>query len=370
MAHLTPARHAVRGLLALSLSVATITPVFAQPAPAPDAIAPFPAKEADFVIRDFHFRSGERLPELRIHYRTLGIPQRDAQGRIINAVMLLHGTGGNGAGFLRPIFGGVLFAPGAPLDLARYYIVIPDGIGHGGSSKPSDGLKAAFPKYDYDDMVEAQYRLLTDGLNVHGLQLILGTSMGCMHSFVWGETHPDFAKRLMPLACMPTALAGRNRMTREMMIQAVRTDPAYAGGDYRAEPVKGLVDSNYIMTLMGATPYHLLERYPTRAAADQAVLALADPANLPDANDFIWALDASRHYDPSKDLEKISARVLWINTADDFVNPPDTGLAEQFAPRLKNGRYILTPISPATVGHGSHSKAILYRDRLAAFMAS
>jgi homoserine O-acetyltransferase len=341
----------------------------ASPLAAQSPAAPYPAAQADAVLRDFSFRSHEHLPELRIHYRTLGTAKRDAQGRITNAVMLLHGTTGSGAPFLNANFGGVLFPAGAPLDLARYFIVIPDGIGHGGSSKPSDGLKAAFPRYDYDDMVAAQYRLLTEALNIHSLELILGTSMGCMHAFVWGEVHPDFAKRLMPLACVPTAIAGRNRMTREMMIRAVRDDPAYAGGDYRTPPTKGLVDASYILTLMGGTPYHLLEKYPTPAAANDAVAALSQPAKWPDANDLIWQVDASRDYDPSRDLEKIKARVLWINTADDFVNPPDTGLAEQFVSRLRNGRYLLTPISPATVGHGSHSKAILYKDQLAALMA-
>jgi len=333
------------------------------------ALAAPTVKEGDVVVRDFRFRSGETLPELRLHYRTLGEPRRDASGRVVNAVMILHGTGGSGAQFLRPQFADVLFRPGGLLDPAKYYIILPDGIGHGASSKPSDGLRARFPAYDYDDMVEAQRRLLVDGLKVDRLRLILGTSMGCMHAFVWGETHPDFAEALMPLACLPTQIAGRNRVWRQMLMEAIRADPAWKGGDYVEQPVQGLRTAQSLLSLAGAAPLPMQLAMPTREAAD-AWTGKTIPAAMAglDANDLLFQVNASRTYDPSAGLERITVPVMWINSADDFINPPELGLAETFAPRLRRGTYVLLPNSPEGKGHGTHTWAVFWQDRLAALL--
>jgi homoserine O-acetyltransferase len=335
--------------------------VSAQPAPPPPA-----PHEGDFVIHDFHFRSGETLAELRIHYTSFGTPRRDAAGHVTNAVLALHGTGGTGHSLIRPEFTGVLLAPGGLLDASRYYVIFPDGIGHGKSSKPSDGLHARFPHYDYDDMVEAQYQLLTKGLGVDHARLIMGTSMGCMHSFVWGETHPDFMDALMPLACLPTQIAGRNRMWRKMVIDGVTTDPAWMGGDYKTEPQMGLRIAADMLIIAGSAPHQMQKAEPTRDTADaylQRTVA-GDLADL-DANDTLYAVSASRNYDPSANLERITAPVMWINSADDFINPPELAIAEKMAPRLKKGRFVLIPISEQTRGHGTHTLAAVWQDRLA-----
>src|SRR6516164_5583172 len=322
--------------------------------------------EGDFVVKNFQFRSGESLPELRLHYTTLGKPARDAQGRVSNAVLILHGTGGTGHQFLSPIFAGELFGPGQLLDATRYYIVLPDGIGHGKSSKPSDGLRAHFPQYDYDDMVAAHHLLLSEGLGVDHLRLIFGTSMGCMHSFVWGETYPDFMDALMPMACLPVEIAGRNRMWRKMVMDAIRKDPQWQGGEYRQEPKQALRTAEDLLIIAGSAPLAMQKSYPTRAAADQFVddYFAARFASL-DANDLLYQVNASRNYDPRTRLEEIRARVTWINSADDFINPPELGIAEREAKRLKNGKFVLIPASEATHGHGSHTWAVLWRDELA-----
>ena len=335
--------------------------VLAAPALATPAV-----KEGDVVTRDFRFQSGESLPELRLHYRTLGEPRRDASGRVVNAVMILHGTGGSGAQFLRPQFADVLFRPGGLLDPAKYYIILPDGIGHGASSKPSDGLRARFPAYDYDDMVEAQRRLLVEGLKVDRLRLILGTSMGCMHAFVWGETHPDFAEALMPLACLPTQIAGRNRVWRKLAMDGIRADPAWMGGDYTKQPLQGLRTAQSLLMLAGAAPLPMQRDLASGEAAD-AYVEKGMAAALPrlDANDLWFQVNASRTYDPSAGLERITAPVMWINSADDFINPPELGLAETFAPRIRRGTYVLLPNSPEGKGHGTHTWAVFWRDRLA-----
>jgi homoserine O-acetyltransferase len=330
----------------------------AQPAPE--------VRQGDYVAHDFHFRSGESLPELRLHYRTLGTPRRDAAGRVTNAVMVLHGTGGTGAQFLAPQFAGVLFKPGGLLDPARWYVILPDGVGHGGSSKPSDGLRARFPHYDYDDMVAAQHELLTRGLGVDHLRLILGTSMGCMHAFVWGETYTDFMDALMPLACLPKAIVGRNRLWRDMAIDAIRADPAWKGGDYAEEPQQGLRTATYLLLIAGGAPLAMQKSLPDRPAVDAWLQGqLRDRMATMDANDQLYALDASRTYDPSPGLEKISARLMWINSADDFINPPELGLAEQMVKRIRNGRFVLIPASPETHGHGTHTWAVFWQDHLA-----
>ncbi|HEY7285871.1 MAG TPA: alpha/beta fold hydrolase [Vicinamibacterales bacterium] len=317
----------------------------------------FPAAvDADFVARDFKFGTGETLPSLTLHYRTIGTPRRDAAGIVQNAVLILHGTGGTGGAFLSPTFGGQLFGPGQLLDATRYFIVMPDGIGHGRSSKPSDGLHARFPKYTYDDMVRSQHLLLTEGLKVNHLRLVMGTSMGAMHCWVWGEMYPDFADGLVPLASAPTAIAGRNRVMRTMIMESITHDPAWNGGEYKEQPHQGLVGALNILMMMTSSPLQWHKSGPTRDAADrwyddQIKTRLAST----DANDMLYQYNASREYDPSANLEKITTRVLAINSADDVVNPPELGLMEKLMPRVKRGKYVLIPTSDQTRGHGTHS---------------
>ncbi len=327
-------------------------------------------REGDYIAHDFRFKDGETLPELRLHYLTVGEPRRDATGHVTNAVMVLHGTGGSGASLIRPQFSDVLFRPGGVLDAAKYFIILPDGIGHGRSSKPSDGLRMKFPKYDYDDMVAAQRLMLTEGLKVDRLQLILGTSMGCMQAFVWGETYPRFSARLAPFACLPTALVGRNRLWRAFTVQSIEKDPAWAGGDYPAEPVEGLRAAEILMTMAGSAPIQMQRDLPTREAADALATHILDgAARATDANDLIYQIQASRNYDPSAGLEKITVPVLWINSGDDFINPPELGIAQRMAPRLRRGRFILVPASDRTHGHGTHTWAVVWQDDLAKLMA-
>ena len=321
--------------------------------------------EGDFVVKNFQFRSGESLPELRLHYMTLGRPAKNAQGRVTNAVLILHGTGGTGHQFLSPIFAGELFGPGQLLDAARYYIILPDGIGHGKSSKPSDGLHAHFPQYDYDDMVAAHHRLLTEGLGVNHLRLVMGTSMGCMHSFVWGETYPDFMDALMPLACLPVQIAGRNRIWRKMTMDAIRNDPEWKGGEYSSEPQQALRTVLDLLLVAGSAPLYMQKTYPTRDAADNELddYFKARFAAL-DANDFLYQVNSSRNYDPSPQLAKITAPVMYINSADDFINPPELGIAEREIKKVKNGRFVLLPISDETRGHGTHTRASVWKQYL------
>jgi homoserine O-acetyltransferase len=325
---------------------------------------PVPATtEGDFVAHDFKFHSGETLPELRLHYITLGKPVHNAEGRVTNAVLILHGTGGTGHQFLIPICAGELFGAGQLLDPTRYFLILPDGIGHGKSSKPSDGLHAHFPQYDYDDMVLAHYRLLTEGLGVNHLRLILGTSMGCMHSFVWGETYPDFMDALMPLACLPVQIAGRNRVWRKMVMDAIRDDPEWKNGEYTSEPQQGLRAALNLLLIAGSAPLPMQKNLPTRDAADKYLddYFKRHLGEL-DANDLLYALNASRNYDPY--LEKITAHVMYINSADDFVNPPELGIAEREIKKVKNGRFVLLPISTETRGHGTHTVAALWKQYL------
>ena len=326
--------------------------------------------EGAFVVRNFQFRSGDSLPELRLHYTTLGKPAKNAQGRVTNAVLILHGTGGSGHQFLSPIFSGELFGPGQLLDATRYYIILPDGIGHGKSSKPSDGLHAHFPQYDYDDMVAAHHRLLTEGLGVNHLRLVMGTSMGCMHSFVWGETFPDFMDALMPLACLPVQIAGRNRGWRKMLMDAIRNDPEWKGGEYTAEPQQGLRTAVDLLLLAGSAPLYAQKAYPTRDAVDKAVDDgfKARMQGL-DANDLLYQVNASHNYDPSPLLEKIIAPMMYINSADDFINPPELGIAEREIKKVKNGRFVLLPISDETRGHGTHTRAAVWKQYLAELLA-
>ena len=326
--------------------------------------------EGDVVVKDFVFRDGERMAELRLHYATLGTPVRDAAGHVTNAVMILHGTGGTGAQFLAPQFAGELFGAGQLLDTAKYFIILPDGIGHGKSSKPSDGLHAKFPQYDYDDMVAAQHAL-AEQLGVEHLRLILGTSMGCMHSFVWGETYPEFMDALMPLACQPVQIAGRNRVWRKMVMDAIREDPQWKGGEYTTEPKQGLRTALDLLLIAGSAPLQMQKNYPTRDAADK-FLDDYFAARMPglDANDLLYAVNASRNYDPSAGLEKIRARVMYVNSADDFINPPELGMAEREIRRVKGAKFVVIPISDATRGHGTHTSAAVWKQYLAELLAA
>lgn len=345
------------------------TVVFSALFAAAQASPKYSVTEGDFVAHDFKFRSGEQLPQLRLHYRTLGTPVRDAGGHVTNAVLLLHGTGGSGQQFLSPQFADELFGSGQLLDLAHYFIIAPDGIGHGKSSKPSDGMHAHFPQYDYDDMVLAQHILLTEGLGVQHLRLLFGTSMGCMHAFVWGETYPTFADGLMPMACLPIQIAGRNRVWRKMVMDAIRNDPDWKDGEYKEEPKQALRAAQELLVIAGSAPVLMQQKLPTQAAADKYVADAVEPrvATL-DANDLLYQVNASRNYDPSSRLETISAPVLWINSADDFINPPELGIAERESKRLKNGTFVLLPISDKTHGHGTHTWAVAWREYMEQFL--
>jgi homoserine O-acetyltransferase/O-succinyltransferase len=319
----------------------------------------------DFVISNFRFADGETLPSLKLHYTTLGEPKRDASGHVSNAVLILHGTGGSGRQFLAPQFHDVLLRSGGLLDPAKYYIILPDDIGHGNSSKPSDGMHGRFPHYGYTDMVTAEYQLLTEGLHVDHLRLILGTSMGCMHSWMWGERNPDFMDALMPLACLPEPIAGRNRMWRKMLMDSITNDPQWNHGEYREQPA-GLTGAIYMLLIAGSAPIQLQKQAPTPDAVDGLLARQVEQRRkTTDANDLLYAVASSRDYDPSKDLEKVKAWVMYINSADDFINPPELGIAPRDIQRVKHGRFILIPASEATHGHGTHTYAAVWQQYLA-----
>ena len=332
--------------------------------------AEYPAPtEGDFVLQDFAFRSGEKLPALRIHYRTLGTPRRDASGTVRNAVLITHGTTGSGAQFIRPEFAGELFGAGQPLDATKYFIVLPDCIGHGKSSKPSDGLHAKFPRYGYLDMVEAQYRLLTEGLGLNHARLVMGTSMGGMHTWVWGEQHPEFMDALMPLASLPTQISGRNRVWRRLVIDAIRQDPEWLGGDYSRQP-QSLRTAAQMLFFMSSNPVLRQAEAPTLARTDETLDAfVANYLKTGDANDLLYAIEASRDYDPSPGLEKIRAPLLALNSGDDLINPPELGLLEREIKRVARGRAVVLPLSGETRGHGSHTVAVLWRGELVRLLA-
>jgi len=345
----------------------SLPPATPPAAPQPPAIT-WPTADGLVVLPNFRFGAGETLPELKLHYLTLGAPHRNAAGHVDNAVLLLHGTGGNAHSLLNPLFSNVLFGSGQPLDITKYFLILPDDIGHGQSSKPSDGLHAHFPAYDYDDMVRSQ-RMMLDEMKIDHLRLILGTSMGCMESFVWGETYPGFADALAPFACLPIQIAGRNRMMRYMAIQAIKQDPAWMDGEYKTEPIQGLRTANEILLIMGSSPLQMQKQAPTRDLAEKYVdNYLARVLATTDANDLIFYTNASRNYDPSPHLEQIATPVLWINSADDYINPPELGIAEKMAKRMTNARFILLPISDATRGHGTHTVAAVWKDYLAEFL--
>lgn len=317
--------------------------------------ADFPAAvEGDYTIHDFKFHSGESLADLKLHYYTVGNPSAT------NAVLIMHGTGGAGSGFSSKGFGGELFGEGQPLDAAKFFIIMPDAIGHGKSSKPSDGLRAHFPHYCYDDMVRADYRLLTEHLGVKHLRLVMGTSMGAMHTWVWGEMYPDFMDALMPLASAPVQIAGRNRLLRDMIMNAILSDPEYNNGDY-THPIHGLRAAQYGLTMMTSSPLQMHKQYPTREEADAGFDHLMETAMQKDANDMLYQFASSGDYNPEPNLEKIKARLIAVNSADDEVNPPELGILERCMPRVKNGRYVLIPTGPDTRGHGTHSVAKLWK---------
>jgi homoserine O-acetyltransferase len=342
--------------LLLALLILASSAVFAADYPAPT--------EQDVVLKDFKFASGEKLPELRMHLRTLGAPQRDAKGVVRNAILILHGTTGSGAQFIRAEFAGELFGAGQLLDASKYFIVLPDGIGHGKSSKPSDGLHARFPHYGYRDMIEAQRRLLVEGLHVNHLRLVMGTSMGGMHTWLWGEVYPEFMDALMPLASLPTQVAGRNRAWRRILADAIRNDPEWRGGDYSQEP-QSLNTAAGFLWLMTSNPVLRQKEAPTLAAADAKLEAFtADYRKSSDANDVLYAVEASYDYDPGPALEKIRAPLYAVNSADDLINPPELGVLEQEIKRVHGGRAVVVPFGPETRGHGSHTVAKLWKSYL------
>ena len=325
--------------------------------------------EGDYVLHDFHFQTGEVLPELRIHYRTLGTPQRNAQGTVTNAVLILHGTTGHGGNLLVPSFAGELFGDGQLLDAKNFYLILPDGIGHGQSSKPSNGLHGRFPHYGYRDMVLAQYLLLTEGLKINHLRLVMGTSMGGMHTWLWGESYPNFMDALLPLASLPTEMSGRNREWRRVVIDAIRNDPEWLNGEYQKQP-SGLRTAAEMLYLMGSNPVLRQKEAPTREQADKVFdKAINKALSNMDANDTLYALDASRDYDPSPALEKIEAPLIAVNSADDLINPPELGILEQEIKRVKHGRAVLIPLSDRTRGHGTHTVAAIWKDHLAELLA-
>jgi homoserine O-acetyltransferase len=323
---------------------------------------------ADYFLRDFRFNSGEALPELRVHYRTLGSQRRGEDGKVSNAVLILHGTTGSGVNFLRPDFAGELFAKGQPLDADRHYLILPDGIGHGGSSKPSDGLRSRFPRYGYRDMIEAQYRLVTEGLKVDHLRLVMGTSMGGMHTWLWGEMHPGFMDALLPLASLPTQISGRNRAWRRVIIDAIRNDPAWEHGEYRAQP-PSLKTAAEMLFLMSNNPVERQKEAPTREATDRVLDEyVARTTRTMDANDVLYAIESSSDYDPAPGLERIGAPLLAINFEDDLINPRELGILEGEIRRVRRGKAVVIPWSDRTRGHGTHTLAAVWKEHLIALL--
>jgi homoserine O-acetyltransferase len=325
--------------------------------------------QGDFVIRDFQFRCGQTLPEVRIGYRTLGRLRMDAAGRTTNAVLILHGTTGSGGQFFGPEFAGELFNRGQLLDAGRYFLIFPDDIGHGKSSRPSDGLRAKFPAYRYEDMVDAEHRLVVDGLKVNHLRLVMGTSMGGMHTWMWGEEYPDFMDALMPLASLPAPISGRNRIWRRMISEAIRNDPAWGGGNYAAQP-PSLRTATEIMYFMSGNPAMRYRQAPTTRAADKLLDDAADKSmKNEDANNLLYAVESSSDYDPSAKLEAIVVPLMAVNSADDLINPPDLGILESWIKRVKRGKAVVIPESDRTAGHGTHTLAAVWKDYLAELLA-
>jgi homoserine O-acetyltransferase/O-succinyltransferase len=362
----------MRTLRSIAVLLAASIGLAQAQAPKPDyPPTHWPIHNGVYHIHNFRFGTGQTLADLRLHYVTLGTPRRDAAGHTVNAILLIHGTGGDAHSLLNPVFSDVLFGPGQPLDIKRYFIILPDEIGHGESSKPSDGLRMKFPRYTYDDMVRASHQVLVEGLHVDHLRLVLGTSMGCMQSFVWGEMYPSFVDALMPLACMPMEIAGRNRIWRYMAIRSIEDDPRWDHGNYTHEPIEGLKGAANMLIIAGSAPQQMQKDAPTRKEAeayyDRAVAK--DVAHI-DADDFIYQFDSSRDYNPEPHLSSITAPVMWINSGDDFINPPElSGIAEQLIRRVPHGRYLLIPASMSTYGHGTHTHAADWKQHLLELLA-
>jgi homoserine O-acetyltransferase len=334
----------------------------AQPASFP------PPVEGDFVARDFVFTSGERMAEVKIHYRTVGTPRKDVDGVVRNGVLILHGTGGTGAGFLGRTYGGLLFGKGQPLDAEKYFIILPDNVGHGQSSKPSDGLRMKFPKYRYTDMVKLQYELVTKGLGLTRLRLVMGTSMGAMHAWNWGYMYPGFAAGLAPLASNPVEIGGRNRVWRKFLIDAIEKDPTWKNGDYTEQP-RGLASAIGFLMMATSVPLQWQKQFPTVAAADKYVEEqVAARSKNTDANDMLYYYHAIEDYNPSPHLSKITAPLLAINSADDFVNPPELPMMQALITQVPKGRFILLPITDETRGHGTHSLPAIWGGELVKFL--
>jgi len=343
-----------RSLLVIAVVLASFT------ARAADYPAP---KEADWTVKDFKFHTGEVLPELRIHYTTVGDPSGQP-------VLMLHGTTGSGRGMLTPAFAGELFGAGQPLDATKYFIIMPDSIGHGKTTKPSEGMKTKFPKYNYEDMVEAQYRLIKDGLGIKHLRLVMGNSMGGMHTWIWGVKYPGYMDALVPMASQPSEMAARNWMLRRMLIESIRNDPAYNNGNYTAQPPSVKYANTFfaLATAGGTLAYQSIAE--THEKADKFVTdRLAAPAP-PDANDYIYQWESSADYNPGPGMEKIEAALLAINAADDERNPPETGIMERDVKRVKNGKLYLIPASADTRGHGTTGSAKFFAKQLGEFMQS
>lgn len=326
--------------------------------------------EGDYTARDFRFDSGQTMPDLRLHYITLGHPQRDANGRVANAVLFLHGTGGTGRGFLHPQFAGVLFGPGELLDANKYFIILTDDIGHGHSSKPSDGLRMKFPDYDYDDMVRGERLVVTEALHVDHLRLVGGTSMGCMHTWIWAEKYPDFMDAALPLACLPMQISGRNRMIRRMLMDSIRDDPAWDNGDYEKEPECGVRGALNLLFVLVSAPLYEQKIYPDQQLADEAAKEfMKRELAVTDANDMLYAFNSSRDYDPSSQLGTIKTRIMAINSADDQVNPPELNIVPEEIKKVPHGEFVLLPIADQTRGHGTHSLPAVWQQYLAKLLA-
>jgi homoserine O-acetyltransferase len=352
----------MRSVLGLAFSILLTTAANAQP-----ALYPAPV-EGDFVARDFVFTNGERMAEVKLHYRTVGTPRKDADGVVRNGVLILHGTGGTGAGFLSRTYGGMLFGKGQPLDAEKYFIILPDNIGHGQSSKPSDGLRMKFPKYRYADMVKLQHELVSKGLGLTNLKLVMGTSMGAMHAWDWGYMYPGFAAGLVPLASNPVEIGGRNRVWRKLLIDAIEHDPSWKNGDYTEQP-RGLASAIGFLMMATSVPLQWQKQYPTIAAADKYVEEqVAARSKNTDANDMLYYYHAIEDYNPEPHLAEITAPLLAINSADDFVNPPELPMMQALIKKVPRGRFILLPITDETRGHGTHSLPAIWGGELVKFL--
>ncbi|TVZ26028.1 homoserine O-acetyltransferase [Gillisia sp. Hel_I_86] len=336
--------------------------LFAQDYPTP--------VEGDYVIDEFEFESGEKLENLNLHYTTLGEPTKGEDGKVNNAILIKHGTTGTGHQFLSSRYAGNLFGPGQTLDATKYFIILTDDIGHGKSSKPSDSLRMEFPKYTYDDMVLANYKLLTEHLKVDHLRLVTGTSMGGMQSWVWGYTYPDFMDAIMPLASLPVEIAGRNRMQRAMIVKLIEMDPEWKNGNYKEQPKVGLSGAIGQLMFMVSSPLQWQKRAPTREEAEEMLDNMVERyLSIMDANDMIYAFESSRNYNPAPHLSKIKAPLIAINSADDQVNPPELGLMEEHIQKIANAKFVLLPITDETSGHGTHSNPAIWGNYLEELMA-